>query len=165
MAIICCRRHVRSELSCSKHYHSRLNSHSYNYFISKSISVALMLIHSISCSYVAGPPLHRASIATRARLPLVNITNSRPPLPQQAAGRAYSEAQGGSVLPGRGQARAGRGMPRPDSRSGCCRRSGSERHAVDIDPPASGSPGQLRPLISMSIVTVWIAPQGGTGPH
>ena len=81
------------------------------------------------------------------------MTNTRLPPPQ--AERAYSEAQGGSSLPGRAQpepearaagpGRAGRGMPRPSPRSR--RRSG--RLPVGDDPPASA--GQLRPLISLCI--------------
>ena len=91
-------------------------------------------------------------------MPLGNITNTRLPPPQ--AERAYSEAQGGSslpTLPGRAQpapearaagpGRAGRGMPRPSPRS--YRRSG--QHAIGDDPYASGSAGQLRPLISLCI--------------
>ena len=84
------------------------------------------------------------------------MTNTR--LPPPSAQRAYTvEAQGGSSLPGRAQpapearaagpGRAGRGMPRPSPRS--YRRSG--RHAVGDDPPAPGSAGQLRPLISLCI--------------
>ena len=58
-------------------------------------------------------------------------------------GRAQPAPEARAAGPGR----AGRGMPRPSPRS--YRRSG--RHAVGDDPPAPGSAGQLRPLISLCI--------------
>jgi hypothetical protein len=85
------------------------------------------------------------------RTPLANVTNNR--LPPPVAGRADSEALGGSFMPGLGQPRpqAGHGMPGPAagarSGTGQHRRSGSRRPAVGNYQPASGTVGRLRPLI------------------